>query len=99
MKNSKIQTNKKCFLARTTAMIKGIAIIMMVCNHFFPIPDWIYSSNQFWSVPVGSKTIAAYIGGFSKACVGIYTLLAGIGVYHKYRQFGMWGGINIHLES
>ena len=22
--------------------IKGIAIILMICNHLFPIPEWIY---------------------------------------------------------
>lgn len=52
---------QQIFTKDDTLKIKGIAIIMMVCNHLFPIPEWIYPENQFISIAIGSKTLAAYI--------------------------------------
>lgn len=87
---------KKYFDVNSTLRIKGIAIILMVCNHLFPIDDWIYPENRFISIPVGSKTIAAYIGGFSKICVAMYALLTGLGMYYVYSKKSLRGGVQPH---
>lgn len=73
------------FSVEITTYIKGIAIVLMICNHLYLIPDFIFPENQYISIAIGSKTLAAYIGGFGKICVGIYTLLTGIGLYHTYQ--------------
>ena len=72
------------FTGEVTTYIKGIAIVLMICNHLYPIPEFIFPENQYFSLAIGSKTLAAYIGGFGKICVAIYTILTGIGLYHTY---------------
>lgn len=71
-----------------TQILKGIAIILMVSNHLFPIPEWIFPENQFADFYIGSKGIAAYFGGFSKICVAIFAMLSGIGFYYTYNKYG-----------
>lgn len=90
---------KKYFDVNSTLRIKGIAIILMVCNHLFPIDDWIYPENRFISIPVGSKTIAAYIGGFSKICVAMYALLTGLGMYYVYSKKSLRGGYSHTIKK
>lgn len=87
------------FNKQSTLYIKGIAIILMVCNHLFPIPEWIYPENQFISIPLGSKTLAAYVGGFSKICVAIFAFLTGIAMYYTYSQKSIWGGYKHTLKK
>lgn len=69
-----------------TMEIKGAAIILMVCNHLFPIPEWIYPENNYFSLSFGSKTIASYIGGFGKICVAIFAFLTGIAMFYTYSK-------------
>lgn len=69
-----------------TTYIKGITIILMFCNHLFPIPEWIYASNIYVSIPVGAKSLAAYIGGFGKICVSVFAFLTGVGLYYVYQR-------------
>ena len=71
------------FTSKDTVMIKGIAIILMICNHLYPIPDWIYPENMYFSIPFAGKTIAAYWGGYSKICVAIFAFLTGIGFFYS----------------
>lgn len=70
----------------STKLIKGYAIILMLCNHLFPILEWIYEANMYWSIPIGSKSIAALIGGFSKICVSMFAFLTGYGFYYSYKN-------------
>jgi hypothetical protein len=72
------------FSKRDTTLIKGIAIILMVCNHLYPIAEWIYPENQYISVSLGTKTLAAYWGGFSKICVAMFALLTGMAMFYTY---------------
>ena len=83
------------FDKQSTLHIKGLAIILMVCNHLFPIPEWIYPDNQYISIPLADKSLAAYIGGFSKICVAIFALLTGIAMYHTYSKKSIGGGTSI----
>ena len=70
----------------------------MVCNHLFPIPEWIYPENQFISIAIGSKTIAEYVGGFSKICVAIFAFLSGYAMYYTYIRRGM-GGVQAFIKE
>lgn len=79
------------FSSIDTLLIKGVAIILMVANHLFPIPEWIFPENQYISISIGSKSIAAYFGGFSKICVGIFAFLTGIGLYYTYNRLSVRG--------
>lgn len=82
-----------------TMRIKGIAIILMICNHLFPISEWIYPENHFYSIAVGDKTLAAYFGSFSKICVAIFALLTGMAMCYTYSKNTIGGGIGIRLKS
>lgn len=77
---------KNIFTKSDTLLIKGGAIILMVCNHLFPIPEWIYPENRFISLAIGDKTLAEYFGGFSKVCVAIFALLTGIAMFYTYSK-------------
>ena len=92
-------SSKTTFDSNVTLMIKGIAIILMVCNHLFPIFDWIYPENMYISIPIGNKNLAAYIGGFSKICVSIFALLTGISMYYCYTKKGLKGGYSYSLRK
>lgn len=84
------------FDSKVVCALKGIAIILMVCNHLYPIPEWIFPSNQYISLQIGAKTLASYWGGFSKICVAIFAFLSGIGMYYTYKKKkSIGGGINI----
>lgn len=83
---------KRKFSANDTLLIKGVAIILMVCNHLYPTLDWIYPQNMYFSLPFAGKTVAAYIGGFGKLCVAMYTFLTGIGMFYTYSKLQLLGG-------
>lgn len=74
------------FTAQDTKIVKGCALILMICNHLFPIAEWIYPENQFISISIGQKTMAAYIGSFGKICVSIFAFLTGYGLYFTYKN-------------
>lgn len=76
--------NEFKFDTKCTKLSKGIAIILMVCNHIYPILDWIYDENKYVSIMLGSKSLAAYIGGFGKICVAIFAFLTGYGLFYTY---------------
>lgn len=69
-----------------TVFIKGITIILMFCNHLFPISEWIFDSNKVISISIGSKTVASYVGGFGKICVAVFAVLTGIGLYYVFQR-------------
>ena len=80
---------EKCKLTFTkddTLIVKGVAIILMLCNHLYPIPEWIYPENQFVSIMIGRKSLAAYIGAGAKVCVAIFAFLSGIGLFYSYHN-------------
>ena len=87
------------FDSKVVCALKGIAIILMVCNHLYPIPEWIFPSNQYISLQVGAKTLASYWGGFSKICVAIFAFLSGIGMYYTYKKKKSIGGYKYNLNK
>lgn len=88
------------FDSKVVCALKGIAIILMVCNHLYPIPEWIFPSNQYISLQIGAKTLASYWGGFSKICVAIFAFLSGIGMYYTYKKKkSIEGGYKYNLNK
>lgn len=68
------------FSKHDTAVVKGIAALMLVCHHFFmgvlPAPiDW--TNNDLW-------TIAATL---SKVCVAIFVILSGYGINESRKKW------------
>ena len=75
------------FTKQDTAVVKGIAALMLVCHHFFmgilPSPiDW--ANNDLW-------TIAATL---SKVCVAIFVILSGYGINESYKK---WSGTDFRF--
>lgn len=80
------QSSRFKFSNDCTKQIKGIAIVLMVCNHLFPILDWIYEENMYISIPLGGTTLAALVGGFGKICVSLFAFLSGLGMFYIYQD-------------
>lgn len=73
------------FSKQDTAVVKGIAALMLVCHHFFmgilPAPiDW--ANNELW-------VVAATL---SKVCVAIFVVLSGYGINESHKR---WKGTDI----
>lgn len=80
------KVNSVPFKKDDTLIGKGVAIILMVCNHLFPIQEWIYPENQYISFMINGKSIAAYFGAGSKVCVAIFAFLSGVGLFFIYSK-------------
>lgn len=73
------------FSKQDTAVVKGVAALMLVCHHFFmgilPAPiDW--ANNELW-------VVAATL---SKVCVAIFVILSGYGISESHKR---WKGSDI----
>lgn len=79
------------FTNNQTQIMKGIAILLMFCNHLYPITDWIYPENMYTGISIGGGYLAAYVGGFGKICVSIFAFFSGIGFYYGYKK-GLFTG-------
>lgn len=77
---------KRSFTAKDTIAIKGIALIMMISNHLFPIIEWIYPSNMYIGLNISGRSVAALWGGFSKICVAMFAFLTGVAFYYSYKS-------------
>jgi hypothetical protein len=66
-----------------TSILKGIAILMMVCLHLF------YRSYEGLFTPlvfIGSKSLIFYVSLFCNCCVAIYCFCSGYGLYVGYTE-------------
>lgn len=78
---------------KTTQMIKGIAILIMIAHHFIVIP--------FSDLPY----LVTLFGYACKICVAIYAVLSGYGYYftkEKTIRYGLkkiWGLLKIYWIS
>lgn len=85
---NKIITIKPAFSIEYTNMIKGMALILLMFNHFCVIQDWIIEPNRLIDAHIAGKNLSAYIGAFGKICVAIWAFLSGIGAWHVYQRKG-----------
>ncbi len=72
------------FTKNDTLFIKGLTIIMLVSNHVYGMPEWIYDQNKYFGLSIGMRTISSYFGGFSKICVAVFAFLTGIAMFYMY---------------
>lgn len=79
-------SNSITFKINYTNMIKGVAIILLMFNHFCVIKEWILIPNYICDFTVLGKNISAYIGAFGKICIAIWAFLSGIGAYYNYQK-------------
>lgn len=73
---------------KTTQMIKGIAILIMIAHHFIVIP--------FSDLPY----LVTLFGYACKICVAIYAVLSGYGYFFRKRKdYQIWFGENMGTTS
>ncbi|MDO5292535.1 MAG: acyltransferase [bacterium] len=73
------------FTKQDTAILKGVAIILMLAHHLFFFPTRLPEKM----IPISFTKIdhidtAVYIGRFGKMCVPIFLFLSGYGIYKTY---------------
>lgn len=80
-----------------TNMIKGVALILLLCNHFLVVQDWIISPNSLIDVYINGKPLLGYIGAFGKICVALWAFLSGIGAFYTYKNNSIREGYRNNL--
>lgn len=78
--------NYSKFTLDYTNMLKGIALMLLLCNHFCVVQDWITSPSTLVDINIQGKPLLGYLGAFGKICVAIWAFLSGIGAYYSYRN-------------
>lgn len=72
------------FTKKDTAIVKGIAIILMFMHHLFAFPDRIKNGASYISIfSMSGITIEPLLGQFGKICVAMFLFLSGFGIYKK----------------
>lgn len=84
------------FSRNDTKVVKGIAIVLMLCHHLFYFPDRIAEGIEYTAlVYVGEFSMPYLWGRFGKLCVALFLFLGGYGTYLSCRKFGQdYSGIN-----
>lgn len=94
-----MEKNEFEFSSKETLFIKGVAILLMITNHLYPIQEWIYHGNEFIGIQIGQKSLEAYIGSFGKICVGIFAFLSGFGLWYIYSKRGILKGYIYNIKK
>lgn len=82
------------FTIQYTNMIKGVALLLLLCNHFCVVKEWITPPNSLIDIYIKGKPLLGYIGAFGKICVALWAFLSGIGAYYTYKK-----GIKVAYRS
>ena len=77
IKNTKYQMkSNEIFLDKKSSnIIKGTAIILMIIHHFWGFNHWVIESNNYSYILKDHPGMEYIIGGFGKICVAIMHLL------------------------
>lgn len=75
-----------CFTVDYTNMLKGVALLFLLCNHFCVVKDWITPPNTLIDFDIKGKPLLGYVGAFGKICVAIWAFLSGVGAYYSYKN-------------
>ena len=78
--------NSSKFTVDYTNMLKGVALLFLLCNHFCVVQDWITPPNKLIDIVIHGKPLLGYVGAFGKICVAIWAFLSGIGAYYSYKN-------------
>ncbi len=72
------------FTKKDTAIVKGIAIILMFMHHLFAYPDRIKGSSSYISLfSLYGINIEVLLALFGKICVAMFLFSSGFGMYKK----------------
>lgn len=72
--------NGPYFSKDNTAVVKGIAILLMVYHHLFVLPERL-NNNYIPVLIINGVNIETAIALFAKICVALYLFLSGLGLY------------------
>lgn len=77
------KSGRKPFYGKQEAkMIAGIAIILMVCHHFFGFPETLTDGNRFtYLLSIRSVTAPQFFASFGKLCVAIFAFCSGYALW------------------
>ncbi len=64
---------------KQSAMLQGIAILLMLHHHFFTVP----STDHVFFLNVEAVRLTAWFG---KICVGLFAFVSGYGIYHSFQK-------------
>ena len=81
--------NSSKFTIDYTNMLKGVALLFLLCNLFCVVKDWVTppkKKDELMDIMIHGKPCLGYIGAFGKICVAIWAFLSGIGAYYSYRK-------------
>lgn len=70
------------FTLRHTNMLKGVALLLLLCNHFCVVKAWI-TPQYLIDIEIHGKPLLGYVGAFGKICVALWAFLSGIGAYYS----------------
>lgn len=74
------------FLSRQdTKVIKGIAIILMLCHHLWAFPARLPGGSLRYLFTAFDHNMPMYLGMFAKVCVSLFYFLGGYGTYLSCR--------------
>lgn len=71
-----------------TAVMKGIAIILMLAHHLWGFPERIAGGELKYFFNIFGQSSISYIGVFGRICVSIFLFLSGYGLYRSSRKNG-----------
>lgn len=75
-------SDKPFYGKQEAKMIAGIAIIMMVCHHFFGFPETLADGNRFtYILSIRSVSTPQFFASFGKLCVAIFAFCSGYALW------------------
>ena len=75
------------FTREDTKMVKGVAILLMLCHHLFAYSDRIQDGNSYTPLLTFNTINSAQLMGlFGKTCVALFLFLGGLGTYISWQS-------------
>ncbi len=75
------------FTRQDTKMVKGVAILLMLCHHLFAYSDRLKDGNSYTALLTFNSTNSAQLMGlFGKTCVALFLFLGGLGTYMAWQS-------------
>lgn len=68
-----------------SAVLRGIAILMMIYHHVFATPE-IYGLEYFSVLQFGGINLERYVAWFFKIALGLYLFVSGYGMFYVFKK-------------
>lgn len=79
------QDMKEGMTREQSAVLRGIAILMMIYHHVFATPE-IYDLEYFSVLRFGGINLERYVAWFFKIALGLYLFVSGYGMYYVFKK-------------